>query len=71
MCCEKCTAGGIETKFGKKLYRSIPKEERWKLSCPKMSGIEKVGEFRVMWGICRASSDLERVECCKKCDFFS
>ena len=72
MCCEKCTAGGISTPYGQKIFESTPPDERWRLKCPKMSKYNySYGKDRVMWGICRASSDLERVECCNKCDFFS
>jgi len=71
MCCEKCTSGGISTSLGKEIFEKTPIDEHWKLtSCPKMNG-SKFGDNRVLWGVCRVSSKLERVECCKKCDYFS
>tara|TARA_B100000315_G_C14321598_1_gene471043 strand:- start:441 stop:665 length:225 start_codon:yes stop_codon:yes gene_type:complete len=71
-CCHKCTAGGITTDFGRQLYDSTAADDRWTLHfCPKMCGTEDLGENRVMWGICRESSDLEKTECCRNCNYFS
>ena len=70
MCCEKCTVGGIATEHGKRLYAAVPPEDRHTLRCPRMSGINR-GKNRTMWGVCRATNALEKVECCKCCEFFS
>ena len=70
MCCEKCTVGGIATAYGKKMCATVPPEERHLLLCPKISGFNK-GIDRIMWGVCRATNALEKVECCDRCDFFS
>lgn len=72
MCCEKCTAGGLATDYGRTLYYNLPEDERWHISmlCPMMSDT-KTAKKEIMWGICRSTSKLGNVECCKKCEFFS
>lgn len=73
MCCGQCTSGGIATELGREIYHRTSEDDRWRLVtlCPRMCGMENQGDFRVMWGICRASDALERVQCCRRCQFFS
>ena len=73
MCCEKCTNGGISTSYGKDLLDQVASDQRWLLRerCPKMVEDTIYGKDAIMWGICRAKSDLSSVECCRKCDYFS
>jgi len=75
MCCEKCTQRGISTLFGKKIYDKTPPDQRWKFEdyCPKMSDrpLTPYLKYPVKWGICRATRELRKVECCEQCDYFS
>ena len=73
MCCEECTIGGIATTYGKDIYNSTPSDQRWRLytHCPKMVEDHDYGRDGVMWGICRISENLEKVECCIRCNYFS
>jgi len=73
MCCEKCTNGGITTDYSKQLLKQLPPEDLWRIPnvCPKVLETENIGKNRIMWGKCRITSDLNTVECCKKCDYFS
>ena len=74
MCCEKCTRGGIATGYGQQLLEGIPPDKIWDLAglCPKIhEGNYRYGRERVMWGSCAITSDMNTVECCRKCDYFS
>ena len=76
MCCEKCTNHGISTPYGRKIYEQTPPDERWRnamYNCIKMTDHPPryKEKDRVLWGTCRATQDLNWVECCRSCDFFS
>ena len=73
MCCEKCTNFGITTEYGQELLKNVG-NERWRIAgvCPQFDPYKNPKkEDRMMWGICRATSELERVECCWRCKYFS
>lgn len=74
MCCEKCTNDGIATEKGQELLKKIAPNERWTIHniCSQFDPDRTPQkEERVMWGICRATSELEKVECCSRCLNFS
>lgn len=75
MCCTKCTKRGMATSYGQRLYKEIDPDERWRLEdyCPKMCDkpLTPYLKYPVKWGICRTTRELEKVECCVLCDYFT
>ena len=75
MCCTKCTKRGMATSYGQRLYKEFDPYEGWRLedSCPKMCDkpLTPYLKYPVKWGICRTTRELEKVECCVLCDYFT
>jgi len=75
MCCTQCTIAGMATSYGQKIYNDTPPDWRWRYEdyCPKMSDkpLTPYLKYPVKWGICRATRELKKVECCVQCDYFT